>query len=266
MWMRVKFMTGNLVNCEICGYPLYYRSQVIRDTITLIIAESALEMVPREIIDHPSVQNRARRLGLKPSETMLDRSYHHAAMGALENNAKRGRPDIIHFALMEALGTPLFLKAMLRVYIHTANDKLIAIADNLRVPKSYFRFEGLMLGLFKDKVIRSDQGATLMELSEGTMEDLLKIIVPTQIIGLSTMGVSGTVEKVAAENLSDGCAFVVGGFPRGHFSENTTRLLNLTYSISEMGLEAHVVIARVLYECEKLLEKGVYHERDEQRR
>ena len=89
------------------------------------------------------------------------------------------------------------------------------------------------------------------------------------MIGLSTVGVQGTTaEKAVAENIisssssDNNCAVVVGGFPRGHFSESTTKLLNLTYSISDYGLEAHVVIARVLYECEKLLEKGVDHEGD----
>lgn len=241
------------------------RQPVSRDTITLIIAEAALETVPREIAGHAAVRNHARRLGLKPSEVLLDRSYHHAAMGRLQDSSKRGRPDIVHFALMEALSTPLFMKGMLRVYVHTIADKLIAIADNLRIPKSYFRFEGLMMGLFRDRVVKSDEGAVLLEISDGTLANLLDSIRPGRVIGLSTAGVQGTAEKAVAENLDD-CAFVVGGFPRGHFSESTARLLNLTYSISEIGLEAHVVIARILYECEKLLEKGIYHEGDEKRR
>ncbi len=219
--------------------------------------------MPREIAGHAAVKNHARRLGLKPSEILLDRSYHHAAMAKLEDGNKRGRPDIAHFALMEALGTPLFIKGMLRVYVHTIDDKLIAIADNLRIPKSYFRFEGLMVGLFRDKAVRSDEGAVLMEVSDGTLADLLDSIRPARVIGLSTTGVQATAEKAVAENLDDGCVFVIGGFPRGHFSESTTRLLNLTYSVSDLGLEAHVVIARILYECEKLLEKGVHHEGDE---
>ena len=222
--------------------------------------------MPREIASHAAVQNHARRLGLKPSEVLLDRSYHHAAMGKLQDNNKRGRPDIVHFALMEALGTPLFVKGMLRVYVHTIDDRLIAIADNLRIPKSYFRFEGLMVGLYRDGAVKTEEGVVLMEISEGTLADLLDSIKPRRVIGLSTTGVQGTAEKAVAENLADDCAFVVGGFPRGHFSESTTKLLNLTYSISDIGLEAHVVIARVLYECEKLLEKGVHHEGDEKRR
>jgi rRNA small subunit pseudouridine methyltransferase Nep1 len=222
--------------------------------------------VPREIAGHAAVKNQARRLGLKPSEILLDRSYHHAAMDKLADANKRGRPDIVHFALMEALSTPLFRKGMLRVYVHTIDDKLIAIADHLRIPKSYFRFEGLMVGLFRDKIVKSDKGAVLMEVSDGTLADLLDIIKPAKVIGLSSGGVQGTAEKAVAENLDDDCAFIIGGFPRGHFSENTSKLLNLTYSVSDLGLEAHVVIARILYECEKLLEPGVRHEGDKKRR
>jgi rRNA small subunit pseudouridine methyltransferase Nep1 len=123
-----------------------------------------------------------------------------------------------------------------------------------------------MVGLFRDRMVKSEQGTVLLEISDGTLADLLNAIRPGRVIGLSTTGVQGTAEKAVAKNLGDDCAFVVGGFPRGHFSESTTRLLNLTYSISDAGLEAHVVIARILYECEKLLEKGVYHEGDEKRR
>lgn len=184
----------------------------------------------------------------------------------LEGNSKRGRPDIIHFALMEALSTPLFMKGMLRVYVHTINDKLITIAENLRIPKSYFRFEGLMISLFRDNVVKSDEGKVLLEISDATLAGLLDSIKPGMVVGLSTTGVQGTAENVVTEHLAEDCVFVIGGFPRGHFSDNTTQFLNLTYSISDIGLEAHVVIARILYECEKLLEKGVHHESYEKRR
>jgi rRNA small subunit pseudouridine methyltransferase Nep1 len=157
---------------------------------------------------------------------------------------------------------------MLQVYVHTISDKIIAIADNLRIPKSYFRFEGLMIALLRDKVVKSNEGTTLIKLSDGTFADLIDMIKPDRVIGLSTVGVQSKTQKVAenARNV-DHCAFVVGGFAKGHFSENVTRRLGPTYSISNIALEAHVVIARILYECEKLLfEKGIYDEGDEKRR
>jgi rRNA small subunit pseudouridine methyltransferase Nep1 len=184
-------------------------------------------------------------------------------MKRLPLNLKRGRPDIVHFALMEALSTPLFRNMMLRVYVHTINDKIITIADNLRIPKSYFRFERLMVSLFRDSAIKSNEGSILMELSDGTFSDLIDIIKPDMVIGLSTVGVQSKAQKVAESARSvDHSSLVIGGFAKGHFSENVTRSLGPTYSISNIALEAHVVIARILYECEKLLEKRINHEGD----
>ena len=187
-------------------------------------------------------------------------------MKRLPYSWKRGRPDIVHFALMEALSTPLFMNRMLRVYVHTINDKIITIADNLRIPKSYFRFERLMVSLFRDKLIKSDKETILMELSDGTFADLVDIIKPDMVIGLSTVGVQSNAQKVAENAKSvDHSSFVVGGFAKGHFSEKVTIFLGPTYSISNIALEAHVVIARILYECEKLLEKGIDDEGDKKR-
>ncbi|MGH7908596.1 MAG: ribosome biogenesis protein, partial [Thermodesulfobacteriota bacterium] len=63
-----------------------------------------------------------------------------------------------------------------------------------------------------------------------------------------------SAEKVA-KMIDNDTAIVVGGFPRGHFSNMVSGKINYTYSISELALEAHLVIARVLYECEKILFK-----------
>ena len=224
-------------------------------------------MIPDEIARHSAVRNHSRRRQQKSSAILLDRSYHHAAMKRLPDSWKRGRPDIVHFALMEALSTPLFMNTMLKVYVHTINDKIITIADNLRIPKSYFRFEGLMMGLFKDNIIRSNDDTILMELSDGTFTDLVDMIKPNMVVGLSTVGVQSKAEKVVEHALdANHSILVVGGFAKGHFSEKVTKSLGPTYSISNFTLEAHVVIARILYECEKLPEKGIDYEGNEKRR
>jgi rRNA small subunit pseudouridine methyltransferase Nep1 len=123
-----------------------------------------------------------------------------------------------------------------------------------------------MVNLFRDRRVKSDDGTVLMELADGTFIDLIKSIKAEKIVGLSTTGVKSTVEKVAGNCRGvENCVFVVGGFPRGHFAESTTRQLGPVYSISDVGLEAHVVIARLVYECEKLLQEGVDHEGDKER-
>ncbi|HKO64289.1 MAG TPA: ribosome biogenesis protein [Candidatus Nitrosocosmicus sp.] len=235
-------------------------------SISLIIAEASLETVPKQIASHPAVKNQAQKLGRTPREILLDKSYHHAAMlrGGLDSYWKRGRPDIIHFALMEALSTPLFVKNMLKVYIHTVKNKLIVIGDNLRIPKSYFRFEGIMINLFREKVIKSaDDNNILLELHDNiTFEQfIINRIRPDKLIGLSSDGVKSSAEEIASKNITknnDHIAFVVGGFPKGQFSNDTSKIFSCSYSIGELKLEAHIVIARILYECEKVLDLHHY--------
>ena len=48
--------------------------------LSLIVAESALELVPKEIQQHNSVISHSKKLGKKPSEILLDNSWHFAAM------------------------------------------------------------------------------------------------------------------------------------------------------------------------------------------
>ncbi|TRM90261.1 16S rRNA methyltransferase, partial [Sulfolobus sp. B1] len=53
--------------------------------VNIILLESAIELVPREIVDHPSVIKNAKRRGKKPEDTLLDISLHYHAMKSLEN-------------------------------------------------------------------------------------------------------------------------------------------------------------------------------------
>ena len=48
--------------------------------ISLILAESSLELVPEELTSHPSIISHAQRLGKESFEILLDNSWHFAAM------------------------------------------------------------------------------------------------------------------------------------------------------------------------------------------
>lgn len=219
--------------------------------LSLIIAEAALETVPKSIARHPSVVKHAAKIGKSADKILLDRSYHHRAMLKLKDNAKRGRPDLVHFALLEAISTPLYIKNLVKVYVHTIANKVIFINDGVRLPKSYFRFEGLMEELFQNKKVKGDD-RILLELRDLPFCDLLELIKPANVIGLSRVGVRSSAGEVA-KKADNNAALVVGGFSRGHFSKEVSKKIQYLYSITDFGLEAHAVIARVLYECEKLL-------------
>jgi rRNA small subunit pseudouridine methyltransferase Nep1 len=85
-----------------------------------------------------------------------------------------------------------------------------------------------------------------------TFDQLLEEISPKRIIGLSTQGIKSSCENVAKKLTSDSC-LVIGGFPKGNFSDKIKKRFEYLVSVSNTPLESHVVISRVLYEYEKTI-------------
>jgi len=155
--------------------------------IFLILAESGLELVPDNLRKHVSVVSHAQKLRKDPSEILLDNSWHFAAMKGIKDEIKRGRPDLVHFCILEATTIPLYKKNKIKIYIHTIDDKVIYFGDNVNIPKSYHRFEGLMEKLFLEKTIEAN-GKVLLEIKEKSFSDLIDEIKPSKVVGFSTKG------------------------------------------------------------------------------
>ena len=219
--------------------------------ISVILSESSLELVPDELKHHPSVVSHARKLGKQPSEILLDNSWHFAAMKGIENEMKRGRPDLVHFSILEATTIPLYLQNKIKFYVHTINDKVIYFGENIHIPKSYHRFEGVIEKLYQEKKITTNNDV-LLEIKDKTFSELLDEIKPSKIIGFSTKGKFNSYEKIATE-ISDNSCIVFGGFQKGHFSDIVENKITDLYSIDDTSFEGHVVVARMLYEYEKTI-------------
>ncbi|QDI89063.1 ribosome biogenesis protein [Candidatus Nitrosopumilus sp. SW] len=219
--------------------------------VSIILAESALELVPSELKHHPSVISHARKLGKYSSEILLDNSWHFAAMKGITNELKRGRPDLVHFSILEATTIPLYLKNKIKLYIHTIDDKVIYFGQNVHVPKSYHRFAGLIEKLYKEKKITSNEN-TLLEIKDKTFSELIDEINPSKVIGFSTKGTQNSYEKIAGDIIDDYC-LVFGGFQKGHFSDSIEKQFTQMYSVGDESFEGHTVVARMLYEYEKTI-------------
>ena len=219
--------------------------------LSLVIAEASLELVPKELYRHNAITAYCRKMDKKPSEILLDNSWHFGAMKGLKNEIKRGRPDLVHFCLLEACTIPLYLEDEVSVYVHTIDDKVITVGERVRLPKSYHRFAGIMEQLFAKKVIKSDD-QKLFEIQNMSFPDLIDTIEPDQVIGLSSEGKKSSYESVAKMCTDETC-LVIGGFPKGEFFDSTKKSIDSLYSVDENQLEAHVVVARTLYEYEKTI-------------
>lgn len=217
--------------------------------LSLVIAESALELVPLELRKHNSVIASARRFNKKPSEILLDISWHFAAMKGIKNEIKRGRPDLVHFSLLEACSIPLYFENKLNVFVHTIDDKVISVGQNVRLPKSYHRFIGLVEKLYATGKIKESDN-TLLEIKNMNFGNLIKKINPKQTIGLSSKGIKSSYQKLS-EEIDDNTCIVIGGFSKGQFSDKIRTYFDKEISVDKEPLEAHIIISRVLYEYEK---------------
>jgi rRNA small subunit pseudouridine methyltransferase Nep1 len=215
--------------------------------LNFILAESALELVPMEIRRQPAVVSDAKRRQKDASEILLDRSFHHSAMGRLKDSEKRGRPDLVHVTLLSVTGTPLYLDGLVRVFVHTYDDNVLEIAERTRVPKNYLRFRGLMEEAL---VERPRQG--LIKVHPMALDELVRKISSDLVVGLSVQGKMTSLEGLAkmVTAARSPCIFV-GGFPHEHFSPTTLSMVDQIVRIHAKPLEAHVVASRAIYEVER---------------
>jgi rRNA small subunit pseudouridine methyltransferase Nep1 len=216
-----------------------------------VLAEAAIETVPEPLWSHPAVRRHSKRQRKPPNQLLLDRSLHHAAMRRLDDNLKRGRPDITHFALLEALGSPLNREGLLQTYVHTNKDYVITVNPSARLPRNYSRFIGLMEQLFQQQKVPTT-GEILLRLEHKTLQQLLAETKADYVLAFSREGKPRTIQDaVSGLEPKQRPAVIVGGFPHGHFSEATTKLADEVVCVDSEMLEAWTVASRAIYEYER---------------
>ncbi len=219
--------------------------------LSLILAESSIELVPNELVDHAAILHWAQRKRKDPRSLILDQTYHHSAILRLgPRGIGRGRPDIAHLSLLLALGSPLNLTGGLRCYVHTIDDNIINVDSKARLPRNTNRFTSLLEQLYQEKAV-PPEGRPLMSIKPGSLGDLLGEISGVAI-ALTTKGLSKRMDEVASRLAElHTPVLLVGGFPRGHFSKETLSKAKASYRIHDQGLEAWTVVARAIYDYER---------------
>jgi rRNA small subunit pseudouridine methyltransferase Nep1 len=219
--------------------------------LTLLLAEAAIELIPKKIWRHPSVFKQARKRGKKAGALLLDRSYHHSAMIDLKTAYKRGRPDITHFSLLVALGTPLNKNGLLKTYIQTRDGYIIHVNHKIRLPKNYIQFTGLIEQLYEFGRVPK-QGTPLLELKRHSLQDLFRIQDESYVVTLTKEGKPKTLDTLIKKLIKKkNPVVVIGAFPHGYFSKEISGIADESVSIFSETLEAWTVTSRVIYEYEK---------------
>ncbi|MDP8011946.1 MAG: 16S rRNA methyltransferase [Thermoplasmata archaeon] len=191
----------------------------------LILADAELELVPEELWNHPAVIKYSQRRNKKSKNLILDSNFHHSAIREIfpgEEN-RRGRPDIVHYFLLNSLESPLNLTNNLRVYIHTRNNQTIFIKKETKIPKSYNRFIGLMEDLFHNGFVPSKR-EPLIWIEDMSLNKLINYLGIDDIVVLND---KGNIENMQ-HFLSKDQILILGGFPSGDFISDVKNYKNVS--------------------------------------
>ncbi len=212
--------------------------------LIIILVECGIELIPKEIRHHSAVKK-----NLSPeiySSQLLDTALHHTAMRNIEHPEKRGRPDITHLCLLNALGSPLNKSSNLILYVHTINNKIFKFNPKIRIARNYNRFKGLIAKLLIEGDVTVN-GLQLISKYNGELQDLIDTFKTPKILLCSSEGkLIQDYQKFFFESSSQELVAIIGGFQKNSYSKSIMRLSNNLISISKYSLDAWIVISKII--------------------
>ena len=211
--------------------------------LTIIFVECGLELIPFEIRKHPSIQKNLKKDSY-PSK-LLDNAIHHSAMNRLDATEQRGRPDITHACLLNALGSTANKSGNLKIYLHTFENKIFEINPAIKIARNYNRFKGLMAKLLMEKEIRTKNLLLISEF-KGTLRELVNSIDNKEIILFSNKGELAENPLLLFDNDTKDFVVIIGCFQKGFYTDEILELSNRLVSISHYSLDAWVVLSRII--------------------
>jgi rRNA small subunit pseudouridine methyltransferase Nep1 len=208
--------------------------------LSIVIADSEIELVPDEIAGHAAIRRKAKRRGKPPAETLLDSNMDHVPMRRLVDGDRRGRPDIAHLCLLVALDSISSREGDLLVYVHTREDVILTFDPGTRLPRVQGRFYGIL-----EKILTSETGTDLIGYDKMNLAGLCLKIAPDITLALTPSGKRSSL----AEEMSgkEHVLSIIGGFPRGEFKSPVESLADATISCYPDSLNAWTVLNEVVF-------------------
>jgi len=184
--------------------------------ITFILADAQLELIPEKLLAAPSVKRRARERRREAAHLLLDQAVDHRAMRDLPDGDRRGRPDIVHFALLMLQDSPIEK----RVLIHTCGDALVRVRADLRPPRSQPKFYQLCEDLLRQGKVPADREPLMTVETDWHLWKVLAAEAKGPIVLLDEAGeLARTPAFAELARANSDITVVVGAFPRGPWRE-----------------------------------------------
>ncbi len=215
--------------------------------------ETALELVPEQIIQDPLILRNAQERGKSPKQLLLDEAVHSLALQKLPDAEKRGRPDIVHRSLLTALDSVLAREGQLEIFIHTYADHVILINSQTRLPRRVARFIGLIEQLLVAHRVPL-QGPPLLQMYSGTLQSYLEEVGPSKCFLLTKEGHPIPPAQFAQMLLAETKPVVlIGGFAHGPVNSRLSTLVDEQVSFDPESLSTSTVVGMLIHGIENAL-------------
>eukprot|EP00916_Digyalum_oweni_P026177 GHVL01043051.1.p1 GENE.GHVL01043051.1~~GHVL01043051.1.p1 ORF type:complete len:239 (+),score=33.47 GHVL01043051.1:39-719(+) len=190
---------------------------------------------------------------VRDSYQLLHADEHKGLLAKFKKQISEYRPDITHQCLMTLLDSPLNKSGHLLIYISTSDNILIEISPQLRIPRNYKRFAGVMVELLHKQKLRSADGSTV--LMKVIANPITKHLAPGgRFYGLSVSGSLINLRNFVQENfteLKSPVTFLVGAVAHEDPALEA-EWVEENISISSYGLTASVCCSKLCNEFENL--------------
>lgn len=225
-------------------------SVVPRRVLTLILAEAELELMPEELQRHPKVVARAKKRRRAPEHLLLDQALDHEAMRTLSDDAaRRGRPDIAHFALLLAHDSLLMKRDLVRVLIHTRNDELVRVRPDTRIMRNQTKFVTLVEDLLRQGEVPLRDPLLTLERAR-PLASVLAEEARGQKVLLDEKGDFARSSSFADMFRRGDLTIVLGAFPRGPFRQADAAAFDRVVRVADEELTAWSALVPVIAGCE----------------
>ena len=176
---------------------------------------------------------------------LLNCDDHKGIHRKFNKDPSASRPDILHQELMALLDSPLNKAGHLKIYIQTTRNVLVEVSPQMRIPRTFKRFSGLMVQLLHTMKIRSTDGnLTLLKVVKNPVTKHLPA--NCKKFGCSTTGkLVNPWEFVKTLPTNEPIVFVFGAMAHGHVTKENTHYVDEMIRISEYPLSGSHAITRL---------------------
>ncbi len=205
--------------------------------VVIVLADAELELVPELKAEKDEELEAVRSMH---SIAVLDAYFHHDLVKTLPESGRRGRPDIVHNCLSLCQNSNLNRKGVLRVYVHTRDDKVIEVEPGADIPPNYIKF-------------LNDMGTLLMggsvpgfTVTSRNFKDLIQELSADLVIALTPSGRERSMKEMFETRSTGTVLAVIGGFPEGDYRSPVYKVADVMVSLGPRQMRVPEVVSEVL--------------------